>query len=235
MLIERGGGGQLSRTVYCRRWRSLAERRGIEPLRRCRRPWLSRPAPYRLGQRSVVRKRIAPLPSCEDFRPSLVRFTGGSGGAERNRTPDVLRAKQALFQLSYNPIMPARFQAHEVLLPLAAAPAHPSEYAALLSVVSQLLSVCVPSGFHGWERPSIPVLAHINGNWLQRSDSNRRATAYEAVLVPSPATLPYRGVFSRNYSPKFPPKLRTSYDMRDRLGGGRQSERRYSMSTYVVL
>ena len=128
----------------------LAERRGIEPLRRCRRPWLSRPAPYRLGQRSVVRKRIAPLPSCEDFRPSLVRFTGGSGGAERNRTPDVLRAKQALSQLSYNPIMPARFQAHEVLLPLAAAPAHPSEYAALLSVVSQLLSVCVPSGFHGW-------------------------------------------------------------------------------------
>lgn len=26
---------------------------------------------------------------------------------------------------------------------------------ALLSVVSQLLSVCNPSGFHGWERPSI--------------------------------------------------------------------------------
>ena len=54
LFIERGGGGQLSRPVYCRRWRSLAERRGIEPLRRCRRPWLSRPAPYLLGQRSIL-------------------------------------------------------------------------------------------------------------------------------------------------------------------------------------
>ena len=32
---------------------SLAERRGLEPLRRCRRSRISNPAPYLLGQRSV--------------------------------------------------------------------------------------------------------------------------------------------------------------------------------------
>ena len=32
-----------------------------------------------------------------------LRF-GGNGGAEEIRTPDLLRAKQALFQLSYGPV-----------------------------------------------------------------------------------------------------------------------------------
>ena len=33
---------------------SLAERRGLEPLRRCRRSRISNPAPYLLGQRSMI-------------------------------------------------------------------------------------------------------------------------------------------------------------------------------------
>ena len=33
---------------------SLAERRGLEPLRRCRRSRISNPAPYLLGQRSII-------------------------------------------------------------------------------------------------------------------------------------------------------------------------------------
>ena len=36
--------------------------------------------------------------------PSLVLFETKTGGAEGNRTPDLLNAIQALSQLSYNPI-----------------------------------------------------------------------------------------------------------------------------------
>ncbi len=45
-------------------------------------------------------------------------------------------------------------QAPGVLLPYAGAPP-PDRPVLLLSRMSQLLSVCNPSGFHGWGRPSI--------------------------------------------------------------------------------
>ena len=40
----------------------------------------------------------------ELFKQSCYR-PGGDGGAKEDRTPDLLRAKQALSQLSYGPIV----------------------------------------------------------------------------------------------------------------------------------
>ena len=61
---------------------SLAERRGLEPLRRCRRSRISNPAPYLLGQRSMIDlamvrivERRGGVYSCfKDQETSLRRF-----------------------------------------------------------------------------------------------------------------------------------------------------------------
>ena len=43
----------------------------------------------------------------DDQWMNMAGFTGGTGGAEGNRTPDLLNAIQALSQLSYGPTVPA--------------------------------------------------------------------------------------------------------------------------------
>lgn len=47
------------------------------------------------------------------FLPHLYS-TPGSGGAGRDRTDDILLAKQALSQLSYGPLLPLRTDAEEI-------------------------------------------------------------------------------------------------------------------------
>ena len=77
---------------------SLAERRGLEPLRRCRRPWLSGPAPYLLGQRSMWRR-------LEDSNPHALADNGfldrrNSHSASSRRICRLFRLSRLVFMAS---------------------------------------------------------------------------------------------------------------------------------------
>ena len=75
------------------------------------------------------------------------------GAASRQRSCTYSLMRQGLCQLSYSDMEPHLFRLS--LLAAVLPSPHTWGNAAWLSVVSQLLSVCFPSGFHGWERPSV--------------------------------------------------------------------------------
>ena len=156
----------------------LAERRGFEPLRRCRRSRISNPAPYLLGQRSMWRRLedLNPhtlagcgfLDRCNSRSASSRRMLVGRAGFEPAACPMSLIYSQfpspvwipthVVGGAGSDPALQyasriARFLRLTRSRRLWLAPAQPSGCAALLSVVSQLLSVCIPPGFHGRELP----------------------------------------------------------------------------------